>query len=92
MKPTPPAEQHDFLADNNAYAGLSNTAKDGDDSPLGHLLNMREKLVTRRRQFAADAKNNTVVYMGRSIDICKLQKLIRAVDEAIADERGSNPA
>lgn len=90
MKPTPPAEQHDFLADNNAYAGLSSTVEnDGDNSPLGHLLNMREKLVTRRRQFAADAKNNTVVYLGRSIDIYKLQKLIRALDEAIEDERGN---
>ena len=90
LKPPPPAEEHDFLADNNAYAGLSDSVSaETDPTHLGYLLNIRRKLVTRRRQLAADAHHNPVVYLGRAIDICKLQELLRAIDEAIKEERGS---
>ncbi|TPI61467.1 hypothetical protein FJ420_16280 [Mesorhizobium sp. B3-1-3] len=88
LKPPPPAEEHDFLADNNSYAGVSASVETGEsgDTALGHLLSMRRKLVIRRRQFAADANKNPVVYLGRAIDIRNLQKLIRALDEAIEEE------
>ena len=90
LKPPPPAEEHNFLADNSAYVGIPESGSaEADTGHLAHLLNIRQKLVTRRRQLAADAHHNPVVYMGRAIDIRKLQELLRSIDEAIKEERGS---
>ncbi|TPN81138.1 hypothetical protein FJ987_09860 [Mesorhizobium sp. CU2] len=93
MKAPPPADQHNFLADNDAYLKGASGADGGEtaETHVDHLLGIRRKLVVRRRQLAADAKNNEIVYLGRAIDIHRLQELLRAIDEAILDERHSQP-
>ncbi|TGR10542.1 hypothetical protein EN833_13520 [Mesorhizobium sp. M4B.F.Ca.ET.190.01.1.1] len=82
--PKPP-EQHNFLAMSGSYA-IGEEQLTPEDY-IKHLEDLRSKLLTRRRQLAFDAYKHSIVYMGRAIDISKLQPLISAVEGALAHER-----
>ncbi|RWB28290.1 MAG: hypothetical protein E5V72_14970 [Mesorhizobium sp.] len=77
-------EDLDTLAHQAEYAKASG----GGEHPnhVENLRNLHSKLVQRRRNLAQDAMHYPIAYMGRGLDIGKLQPVIEAVERAIADE------
>lgn len=90
MKDPNPPEKHDFLAMAGSYA--IGDVQLGPEDYILHLEDLLDKLLTRRRQLAFDAYKHSIIYMGRAIDISKLQPLIVAVEEALAHERSKLPS
>jgi hypothetical protein len=78
-------EDLDILAHAAEYAKASGAAEDPDHvSNLEILLN---NLLQKRRNLAQDAISYPIAFMGRAIDISRLQPIIEAVESAIADEK-----
>lgn len=88
MRAPNPPEKHDFLAMAGSYA--IGDVQLGPEDYIRHLEDLLDKLLARRRQIAFDAYKHPVTYMGRAIDISKLQPLIAAVEEALAHERSKS--
>lgn len=77
-------EELDILAHAAEYAKASGGGENPD-----HAANLRDllsKLLQKRRNLAQDAMHYPIAYLGRGLDIGKLQPVIEAVERALADE------
>ncbi|MFW7354466.1 MAG: hypothetical protein ACODTL_00200 [Brucella sp.] len=78
-------EELDILAHQAEYAKASGAVDNPDHAAnLEILLN---NLLQKRRNLAQDAIAYPIAFMGRAIDISRLQPIIEAVERAIADEK-----
>ena len=48
---------------------------------------MLGNLIQKRRNLAQDAVNYPIAFLGRSMDIARLQPIIDAIEKAIDDEK-----
>ena len=89
FKAPPAPEKYDTLADTSGYARPTDDfgPQEISSDPLGNLLKLRRMLVDKRRYLAQDVMTYPVVFLGRAQDIASVQELIRALDEAIGQER-----
>lgn len=88
FKAPPPPEKYDTLSDTSAYARPVDDFGDPSvtNDPVGNLKKLRRMMIDKRRYLAQDAMTYPVMFIGRAQDIAEAQKLIAALDEAIADE------
>lgn len=78
-------EELDILAHQAEYAKASGAAENPDH--LGNMETMLGNLVQKRRNLAQDAVSYPIAFMGRALDIARLQPVIEAVERAIEDEK-----
>lgn len=78
-------EELDILAHAAEYAKASGAAENPDH--VGNLETMLRNLIQKRRNLAQDAIAYPIAFIGRGLDIAKLQPVIEAVERAIADEK-----
>ena len=74
----------DVLAHAAEYAAASGAPENPDH--LGNLRTLLDMLIQKRRNNAQDAITYPIAFMGRCLDISRLQPVIEALERAIADE------
>jgi hypothetical protein len=83
-------EDMDTLAHAEEYAKATGAADSADHvKNLDALLDM---LVRKRRYLVQDAINYPIAYMGRGLDVARLQSVIEAVERAAAHEQNLKTA
>ena len=94
FKAPPTPEKYDTLGDTSGYARPIDDfgPQEIGGDPLGNLLKLRQMLIDKRRYLAQDVMTYPVVFLGRAQDIANVQELIRALDEAIGQERMAQDA
>ncbi|CAM3738322.1 hypothetical protein [Paracoccus yeei] len=80
------AESFDVLAHQEEYARASAGGEDADH--VANLQFLRDQLLRKRRFLAQDAVTYPITYMGRALDVARLQPVIDMLDRAIEEERG----
>ena len=88
MKKSPSASAFDTLEDTSGYARPSDDFESAELSfdHVANLDHLREMLIRKRRYLAQDVIAYPAVFLGRAQDIANLQRLLSAVEEAIAHE------
>ncbi len=78
-------EELDVLAHQAEYAKASGIAENPDH--LGALIKLHGMLLQKRRNLAQDVMAYPIAFVGRAMDIARLQPTIEALERAIEDER-----
>lgn len=73
-----------FMEHGHEYATAKGPITHTD--PIQNLKTLRSWMVMKRRATVLDAMQYPQACIGRGLDVMKLQPLIAALDEAIADE------
>src|SRR5690348_15783309 len=83
------AEDFDVLAHQEEYAKLSSdpNAENASFDNIGNLLKLRDMLLRKRRFLANDAVVYPITYMGRALDLARIQPLIDNIDAVIEHEK-----
>lgn len=88
FKAPPSPDTYDTLSDTSAYARPVDDFGDPTvtNDPVGNLKKLRQMMIDKRRYLAQDAITYPVMFIGRAQDIAEAQKLIEALEAAIAHE------
>lgn len=83
------AEDFDILQHQEEYAKASGNpdATSQDFDYVGELESLREMLIRKRRYLVHDVAAYPIAYMGRALDIARLQPVIDQIEAAIEHER-----
>lgn len=94
FKAPPSPDKYDTLQDTAGYARPADDF--GKHVPAGdhleNLLKLKNMLIDKRRFMAQDVITYPVVYLARAQDIADLQRLMAALDVAIAHEHALRDA
>lgn len=77
-------EELDILAHAAEYAKASGAAENPDH--VENLQTMLNNLLQKRRNLVQDAIAYPIAFMGRALDVSRVQPIIEAVERALADE------